>query len=122
MTKNFLNPKGHQNVISGSKVTAILLKGWILPISGVSVGEGLRLQPARQSCLLYVKPIRIIDKSKYSYIGFKDLLMTILFTVMILLEDDFSTWQGAEELAISAEAFVLVSPKTNTDLKDLFSL
>jgi hypothetical protein len=30
--QNFLNPKGHQNQINGSKVTAILLKGWILPI------------------------------------------------------------------------------------------
>ena len=30
--KNFLNPEGHQNFISGSKVTAILLKGWILPL------------------------------------------------------------------------------------------
>ena len=27
--KNFLNPEGHQNPISGSKVTAILLKGLI---------------------------------------------------------------------------------------------
>ena len=30
--KNFLNPEGHQNRISGSKVTAVLLMGWILPI------------------------------------------------------------------------------------------
>ena len=40
--KNFLNPKGHQNPISGSIVTAILLKGWILPIGGASAVEGLR--------------------------------------------------------------------------------
>ena len=39
--KNFLNLEGHQNPISGSKVTAILLKGWILPIGGASAGEGL---------------------------------------------------------------------------------
>ena len=41
---SFLNPKGHQNPISGSKVTAILLKvkGWIWPIGGASAGEGLR--------------------------------------------------------------------------------
>ena len=51
MIKNFLNPEGHQNPISGSKVTAILLKGWILPIGGASAGEGLRLQPAQQACL-----------------------------------------------------------------------
>ena len=39
--KNFLNPEGHQNPFSGSKVTAILLKGWIRPIGGASAGEGL---------------------------------------------------------------------------------
>ena len=39
--QNVLNPEGHQNPISGSKVTAILLKGWILPIGGASAGEGL---------------------------------------------------------------------------------
>ena len=37
--KNFLNPEGHPNRITGSKVTAILLKGWILPIGGVASGR-----------------------------------------------------------------------------------
>ena len=41
MIKNFINLEGHQNPFSGSKVTAILLKGWICPIGGGSVGEGL---------------------------------------------------------------------------------
>ena len=50
MIKNYLNPKGHPNPISGSKVTAILLKGRILPIGGASAGEGLRQQPAEQAC------------------------------------------------------------------------
>ena len=40
--KNFLNTEWHQNPINGSKVTAILLKGWILPISRASAVEGLR--------------------------------------------------------------------------------
>ena len=39
--KNFLNPKGHQNCVSGSKDMAILLKGLILPIGGASAVEGL---------------------------------------------------------------------------------
>ena len=39
---SFLNPEGHQNPISGSKMTTILLKGWILPIGGASAVEGLR--------------------------------------------------------------------------------
>ena len=50
MIQNFINPKGHQNPISGSKGTAILLKGWILPIVGASAVEGLHLQPAQQVC------------------------------------------------------------------------
>ena len=40
--KNFLNPEYHQNMINGSKVTAILLKGWILPLGVASAVEGLR--------------------------------------------------------------------------------
>ena len=47
---NFLNSEGNQNPISVSKVTVILLKGWILPLGGASSGEGLRLQPAQQAC------------------------------------------------------------------------
>ena len=41
--KTFLNPKDHPNPINGSKVTAILLKGWILPVGGASAVKGLRL-------------------------------------------------------------------------------
>ena len=39
MIKNFLNPDGLQNPMSGSKVMAILLKGLILPIGGVASGK-----------------------------------------------------------------------------------
>ena len=38
MIKNFLNPEGHQNCLTGSRVTAILLKGWILLIGGDASG------------------------------------------------------------------------------------
>ena len=37
--ENFLNPQGHQDRISGSIVTAILLKGRILPFGGVASGR-----------------------------------------------------------------------------------
>ena len=37
--KSFLNLERPQNRISGSKVTVILLKGLILPISGVALGR-----------------------------------------------------------------------------------
>ena len=36
-----LNLEGHPNRITGSRVTAILLNGWILPIGGASAVEGL---------------------------------------------------------------------------------
>ena len=45
-------------VNSGSKVMAISLKGWILPIGGASTGEGMRLQPAQQACSYVKSPQR----------------------------------------------------------------
>ena len=48
--KEILNPEGHPNCITGSKVTAILLNGWILPIGGASVVKCLFLQLAQQAC------------------------------------------------------------------------
>ena len=40
-----LNLKGHLNCNSGSKVTAILLNWWPLPIGGTSEVKGVCLQP-----------------------------------------------------------------------------
>ena len=37
--RSFLNPEGHQNCVSGSKVTVILLNGLILPIGVVALGR-----------------------------------------------------------------------------------
>ena len=39
LIKNFLIPEIDQNRITGSKVTAILVKGYILPIGGVASGR-----------------------------------------------------------------------------------
>ena len=39
--KEILNCKEHSNCITGSKVTAILLNGLILPISGATTVKGL---------------------------------------------------------------------------------
>ena len=63
MIKNFLNPRGHENPITGSRVTAILLKGRILPIGGASGGEGLRLQPAQQACSDTKQHVEFIGRS-----------------------------------------------------------
>ena len=48
-----LNLEGHLNRIAGSKVTAILLNEWFLPIGEASAVKGLRLQPAQQACFFY---------------------------------------------------------------------
>ena len=49
MFLEILNTEGHPYRFTGSKGTAILLNGWILPISGASAVKGLRLQPAQQA-------------------------------------------------------------------------
>ena len=51
MFKEILYHEGHLNRITGSKVTAILLNGWILRIGGAPAVKGMRLQPAQQACL-----------------------------------------------------------------------
>ena len=50
--REILDLEGHLNRITGSKVTAILLNGWILPIGGALAVKGLRLQPAQLACFL----------------------------------------------------------------------
>ena len=37
-----LNMEGHPNCITGSRVTAIFLNGWILPIDVASLVDGLQ--------------------------------------------------------------------------------
>ena len=37
--KEILNPEGHINCNTGSKVMAVLLNGWALPINGASLGQ-----------------------------------------------------------------------------------
>ena len=40
--KEILNPEGHPHRTTGSRVNAILLNGWILPIGRASAVEGLQ--------------------------------------------------------------------------------
>ena len=54
MIKKFLSPEGHQNCISGSKVTAILLMEWILPIGAASAVEGLRSTGLARLVYIYI--------------------------------------------------------------------
>ena len=46
---DILNPAGYPNGITGSKVTAILLNGWVLPVGAVALGR-VCAQPAKQAC------------------------------------------------------------------------
>ena len=50
LVKTSLNPEGHQNYITGSKVIAILLDGGDFVYWWSCIGKGLRLQPAQQAC------------------------------------------------------------------------
>ena len=45
----FLNPEGHPNHMTGSKVTSILVNKWILPVGGVVSGR-VCAQPVKQAC------------------------------------------------------------------------
>ena len=65
MINNFLNPKGHLNPTSGSKVSAILQKGWIWPTGGVASGEGPCLQAAQQACFVVVITLKM-SKNLYA--------------------------------------------------------
>ena len=42
MFEEIINLEGHPNCITGSRVMAILLNGWILPIVGALLVEGLQ--------------------------------------------------------------------------------
>ena len=57
---NFQNLKGYQNPIAGSKVTAIILKGWIWPIGGVASGR---------VCFLMDLPFNLGESAKFSKIA-----------------------------------------------------
>ena len=39
---DYVNFEGHQHCTTGSRITAILLNGWTLPIGGASAVDGLR--------------------------------------------------------------------------------
>ena len=62
--KTFLNPEGHQHPINGSKVMAILLKGWILPVGGASAVEGLRSTGLPRLVFRQIKKLKKITCSK----------------------------------------------------------
>ena len=47
--QEIINLEGHPNRNTGSKVTAILLNLWILPVGGVASGR-VCAQPAKQAC------------------------------------------------------------------------
>ena len=56
-----INPEGHQNPIRGAKVTAVLLKGWILAIGGVASGRvcACSLQPAAGLFYMFIVDIKL---------------------------------------------------------------
>ena len=51
-----LNLEGHSNRITGSRVTAIFMNWWFLPIGGASAVEGLLSMGPTPSSFLYPFP------------------------------------------------------------------
>ena len=68
--KHFLNLEGHQNPMSTSKVTAILLKGFIWPIGGVASGRvcacNLRSRLVFRKNLIYPPKTQVLANLKTS--------------------------------------------------------
>ena len=98
MIQNYLNPKGHQNRIGGSKVTAILLKGWILPIGGVALGFGKSLS------LQTAQPLNFPGSGKKLPRKHELKVIIIVFwslTSKLLLSSLFLLMQGTESQVIS---------------------
>ena len=63
-----LNLTGHPNRIAGSKVTAILLIGWILlPIGGASLGRVCE-QPTKQACFSRICMLVDMNMFYFSFI------------------------------------------------------
>ena len=60
--KEILDFKGHPNYIRGSKLTAILLNGRVLPIGGDSAVKGLHLQPAQQACFPHILRSSVVSE------------------------------------------------------------
>ena len=58
MIKHFLNPKGHRNPISGSKVTAILLKGLLVELHREGSAPAAWAAGLFYNCLRYLLPFR----------------------------------------------------------------
>ena len=67
--KENLNPTGHPNRITGSKVTAILLNGWILSIGGASSGRVCSCSLRSRLVLIYKLLIIYFLKQKLWYLS-----------------------------------------------------
>ena len=81
-----LNPEEHSNCITGSKVTAIFLIVFILPIGRASTVKGLHLQPAQHCCFYHRKVFACIHKPAATRImaSFKECLATSYLVSCIL--------------------------------------
>ena len=89
MIKNFLNLKGHQNTISVSEVTTILLKGWIWPIGGVSSGRVCTFSLHRR--LLFVASTNYIEKCfLFSQIFKKGKHEKVVFSRVVISEAEYA--------------------------------
>ena len=79
---NFLNPEGQQNRISGSKVTAILLKGWSFSgggsaINGVTPSSFHNKSGAQETLISLGGPLDVFPMGEISDFG------TLLYVIKV---------------------------------------
>ena len=88
-----LNFEGHQNCITGSRVTAILLNGWILPVGGASAVEGLRSTGLPR--LVYIESGGVVGANSYfiSLINLVEFFIRIYRTLKFLAFNLENFWE-----------------------------
>ena len=87
--KTFVNPEGHQNTISGSKVMAILLKALIFPTGGVASGR-VRVWSLRSRlgffCILYCLDLTVPSQICLSFISVDNRILWRSVTKLLSLQ------------------------------------
>ena len=91
ISTEILNLEGHLNHCIGSKVTAILLNGWILPTGGVASGRVCHAAYAA-GVFMFIHHLNINPTSPFRYI--EGLLPYLIFVVAInrMIKTHLSNW------------------------------
>ena len=84
---DILNPEGHQNLCIGSKVTVILLNGWILPTVGASLGRVC-------ACILRSRLVFVVLYMRQHYL--KTISKLNCEVIMEYIDEEFACFPDAK--------------------------